>query len=250
MKIVVIGGTGLIGSKVSARLAARRVPVVVASRATGVNSFTGEGLAEALEGADTVIDVSNSSYTDYAGAQEFFSVSTLNLLSYGAAAGVSHHVVLSIVGTDRLAASEGGYFAAKLEQERLVRASGRPFSIVHATQFFEFLLDIADSATQHGIVRVAHALIQPMAADDVADAVLRVARAEPTRAITEFGGPERFRLDSVVRTRLWVQDDPRQVVADPLATYFGTDLAEDELLPADDAIIMPTRFDDWIRDVA
>src|SRR5690606_18351196 len=118
MKIVVIGGTGLIGSKVSARLAAERVPVVVASRATGVNSFTGEGLAEALEGADTVIDVSNSSYTDYAGAQEFFSVSTLNLLSYGAAAGVTHHVALSIVGTDRLAASEGGYFAAKLEQER------------------------------------------------------------------------------------------------------------------------------------
>ena len=151
---------------------------------------------------------------------------------------------------DRLAASEGGYFAAKLEQERLVRASGRAFSIVHATQFFEFLLDIADSATQRGIVRVAHALIQPMAADDVAAAVLRVARGEPTGTVTEFAGPDRFRLDSVVRTRLWAHDDPREVVADPLATYFGTDLEEDELLPGEDAIIMPTRFDDWIRDVA
>lgn len=249
-KIVVVGGTGLIGSKLSARLTAEGIPVVVASRATGVNSFTGEGLAKALEGADTLIDVTNSSYTDYGGAREFFYASTLNLLSYGAAAGISHHVALSVVGTDRLAASEGGYFAAKLEQERLLQASGRPFSIVHATQFFEFLLDIADSATQHGIVRVAHALIQPMAADDVADAVLRVARGEPTGTISEFAGPERFRLDSVVRTRLWVHHDPREVVADPLASYFGTDLDERELLPGDDAVLMPTRFDDWIRDVA
>ncbi|WP_227000794.1 SDR family oxidoreductase [Protaetiibacter intestinalis] len=221
----------------------------VASRATGVNSFTGEGLAEALDGADVLVDVTNSSYTDYAGAQEFFTGSTLNLLSYGAAAGVSHHVALSVVGTDRLAASEGGYFAAKLEQEKLIQSSGRAFSIVHATQFFEFLLSIAEAATRDGVVRVSHALMQPMAADDVADAVLRIAAGAPTGGITEFAGPERFRLDSVVRTRLWVQNDPRQVVADPLATYFGTNLTEDELLPAEDAVLMPTRFDDWIRDV-
>ncbi len=250
MKIVVVGGTGLIGSKLSARLAEQDVTLVVASRATGVNSFTGEGLAEALDGAHTVVDTTNSSYTDYAGAKEFFYGSTLNLLTYGAAAGVSHHVALSIVGTDRLTRSEGGYFAAKLEQERLIRTSGRPFSIVHATQFFEFLLSIADSASQRGVVRVAKALIQPMAADDVAEAVLRVASGEPTGTITEFAGPERFRLDSVVRTRLWAHDDARQVVADPLATYFGTDLAEDELLPGDDATLMPTRFDDWMHHVS
>lgn len=250
MKIVVVGGTGLIGSKVSARLTQQDVTLVVASRATGVNSFTGEGLEEALEGADTVIDTTNSSYTDYAGAKEFFYGSTLNLLTYGAAAGVRHHVALSVVGTERLAQSEGGYFAAKLEQERLIRTSGRPFSIVHGTQFFEFLLSIADNATQRGVVRVAKALIQPMAADDVAAAVLQVASGEPTGTITEFAGPERFRLDSVVRTRLWAHDDARQVVADPLSTYFGTDLTEDELLPGDDATLMPTRFDDWIRNAS
>ncbi|QNO38114.1 NAD(P)H-binding protein [Protaetiibacter sp. SSC-01] len=250
MKIVIAGGTGLIGSKVAARLLQGGIQPVIASRATGVNTFTGEGLERALEGADVVIDVTNSSYTDYAGAQEFFATSTLNLLSYGAAAGVSHHVALSVVGTDRLAASEGGYFTAKLEQERLIRASGHPFSIVHATQFFEFLLSIAEAATRDGVVRVAHAQVQPMAADDVAEAVLRVATADPTRAITEFAGPERFRLDSVVRTRLWVQNDARQVIADPLATYFGTDLAEDELLPGPEAVLMPTRFDDWIRHAA
>jgi uncharacterized protein YbjT (DUF2867 family) len=250
MKIVVVGGTGLIGSKVSARLAEQDVTLVVASRATGVNSFTGEGLAEALEGAHTVIDTTNSSYTDYAGAKEFFYGSTLNLLTYGAAAGVSHHVALSVVGTERLARSEGGYFAAKLEQEKLIRTSGRPFSIVHATQFFEFLLSIADSATQRGVARVAKALVQPMAAADVATALLQVAAGAPTGTITEFAGPERFRLDSVVRTRLWSHDDARQVVADPLATYFGTDLSEDELLPGKDATLMPTRFDDWIRDVS
>lgn len=250
MRIAVIGGTGLIGTKVSTQLAEKGIDVVVASRATGVNSFTGEGLPEALAGVDVLIDVTNSSYTDYAGAQEFFYGSTLNLLSYGAAAGISHHVALSVVGTDRLAASEGGYFAAKLEQERLIRNSGRAYSIVHATQFFEFLLNIAESATRDGEVRVARALVQPMAGDDVADAVIRVATGVPTNAITEFAGPERFRLDSVVRTRLWVQHDERQVVADALATYFGTDLTEDELLPGPDAVLMPTRFDDWIDHVS
>lgn len=250
MKIAVIGGTGLIGSKISARLAERGTAFVAVSRATGVNSFTGEGLADALEGADVLIDVTNSSYTDYAGAKEFFYASTLNLLSYGAAAGVSHHVALSVVGTERLASSEGGYFAAKLEQEKLLRTSGRPYSIVHATQFFEFLLNIAESATHDGVVRVAHALVQPMAADDVAEAVLSVAAGAPLQGIAEFAGPERFRLDSVVRTRLWAGRDDRQVVADPLATYFGTGLTEEELLPGPDATLAPTRFDDWIRHVS
>ena len=250
MKIAVIGGTGLIGTKVSERLALQGADVVVASRATGVNSYTGEGLADALTGVDVLIDVTNSSYTDYAGARDFFYGSTLNLLSYGAAAGVSHHVALSVVGTDRLAASEGGYFAAKLEQERLIRTSAQPYSIVHATQFFEFLLSIAEAATHGDQVRIARALVQPMAADDVADALVRVATGEPTWGVTEFTGPERFRLDSIVRTRLWAQRDERQVVADPLATYFGTDLTEDELLAGADAVTMPTRFDDWIHHVS
>lgn len=250
MKTVVVGGTGLIGSRISAQLAARRVPHTVASRATGVNSYTGEGLAEVLDGADTVIDVTNSSYLATAEAMEFFVGSTMNLLTFGAAAGVGHHVALSVVGTDRLAASEGGYFAAKAVQEQLIRESGRPFSIVHATQFFEFLFRIADAATRDGVVRVTHALLQPMAADDVAEAVLRVAQGPPLGRIQEFAGPERVRLDSVLRTWLWAQHDPREVEPDPLATYFGTNLTVDELLPGDDAIIMPTRFDDWIRRVA
>lgn len=250
MKIVVVGGTGLIGSRVSARLADSGVTAVAASRATGVNSYTGEGLANALDGADTLIDLTNSSYTDYVAAKEFFYASTLNLLTYGAAAGISHHVALSVVGTERLARSEGGYFAAKLEQERLIRASNRPFSIVHATQFFEFLRSIADAATERGLVRVAPATVQPMAADDVAAAVLGVALGAPTGRITEYAGPERFRLDAVVRARLLALDDERNVTADPLATYFGTGLSDGDLLPADDATIMPTRFDDWLNRVA
>lgn len=250
MKIVVVGGTGLIGSRVTAALARSRVPIVVASRATGVNSYTGEGLTAALEGAHTLIDLTNSSYTDHAGAQEFFYGSTLNLLTYGAAAGISHHVMLSVVGTERLARTEGGYFAAKLEQERLVRASRRPFSIVHATQFFEFLLSIADAAAERGQVRVARAIVQPIAADDVAKAVLDVAFAAPTGGISEFAGPERFRLDAAVRARLRALRDPRQVTSDPLASYFGTKLSEEELLPTTDATIMPTRFDEWLNHVA
>ncbi len=241
----------MIGSRISARLAQERAPFTVASRATGVNSFTGEGLAAALEGAHTVVDVTNSSYTDYRGAEEFFATSTLILLSYGAAAGVAHHVALSVVGTERLATDKGGgYFAAKLTQEQLIRTSGRPYSIVHGTQFFEFLLSIADAATFGRSVHLAQAAIQPIAADDVAAAVLATTQGEPTGRIIEHAGPDRFRLDELVRTRLGARDDPRQVVADPLATYFGTDLAEEDLLPGENAVIMPTRFDDWIRRVA
>ncbi|MDR7186428.1 uncharacterized protein YbjT (DUF2867 family) [Microbacterium trichothecenolyticum] len=245
MRIAVIGGTGLIGSRVVTALEATGHEVVVAARAVGVNSFTGEGLEQALEGVETLVDVSNSSYTDEAGAREFFSGSTLNLLTYGAAAGVAHHVVLSVVGTDRLARSEGGYFQAKAEQERLLTASGRPFSIVHATQFFEFIRSITDAATRSGIAHVADALIQPMAADDVAAAVARAALARPTGGITEHAGPEVFELGYLAQRELRFRRDEREVVADPLATYFGAQLDRFELLPGAGATLAPTRFHDW-----
>jgi len=250
MKIVIVGGTGLIGSRVAPVITALGHPVVVAARATGVNSFTGEGLEHALAGADVVVDVSNSSYTDEEAAREFFETSTLNLLTYGAAAGVSHHVALSVVGTERLAASERGYFRAKAEQERLIAGSTAAYSIVHATQFFEFLSSIADDAGRGGTVRVPEARVQPMAADDVAAAVARVATGAPTMGIVEFAGPDVFTLAQIVARRLAARDDPRSVVADPLARYFGNDLGVDELLPGPDAVIAPTHFDDWLAAAA
>lgn len=244
VKIAVVGGTGLIGTRLVATLEGQGHEVVVASRATGVNSYTGEGLADALEGVETVVDVSNSGYLDESGARDFFYGSTLNLLTFGAAAGVGHHVALSVVGTDRLAASEGGYFAAKLAQEKLIAASNLPYSIVHATQFFEFITSIADAATSGGVVAVAHALIQPMAADDVADAVARVAVGPPVGGMVEFAGPEQFRLDDLVRKG--IRSDSREVVADPLARYFGARLDEGELLPSPAATLTPTRLADWL----
>jgi len=244
MKIAVVGGTGLIGTRLVATLEDQGHDVVVASRATGVNSYTGERLAEALAGVETVVDVSNSGYLDEAGARDFFYGSTLNLLTFGAAAGVAHHVALSVVGTDRLAASEGGYFAAKLAQEKLIAASSLPYSIVHATQFFEFITSIADAATSAGVVAVARALIQPMAADDVAAAVARVAVGAPIGGMVEFAGPEQFRLDDLVRRG--IRSDPREVVADPLARYFGARLGERELLPSASATLTSTRLTDWL----
>lgn len=220
--------------------------MVVASRATGVNSYTGEGLAEALAGAETLVDVSNSDSLDEAAANEFFFGSTLNLLTFGAAAGVAHHVTLSVVGTDRLARSEGGYFAAKAAQERLVVQSGRPYSIVHATQFFEFIANIADAGTSANVVRLSRALFQPMAADDVAAAVASTAAAPPLGRMAEFAGPERFRLEELVRRHLRERSDLRDVRVDPLARYFGTDLGEHELLPGSDATIMPTTYTEWV----
>ena len=246
MKIVVIGGTGLIGAKLVPALAALGHDAVAASRATGVNSFTTEGLAEALEGADVVVDVSNSSYVDEAAALEFFETSTLNLLTFGAAAGVKHHVALSVVGTDRLASTEGGYFRAKAVQEQLIRESRRPYSIVHSTQFFEFLKSIADAATHDDRVGVARALVQPIAADDVAAAVATVAVGAPVDGIREYAGPDEARLDEIVRAALSVRNDPRQVEADPLATYFGNRLDERELLPGPAVTLMPTRFAEWV----
>ena len=246
MRISVIGGTGLIGTRLVAQLIADGHDVVVASRATGVNSYTGEGLAEALAGAQALIDVSNSDYLDEAGANEFFYGSTLNLLTYGAAAGVPHHVALSVVGTDRLARTEGGYFAAKAAQERLIRQSGRPYSIVHATQFFEFIANIADAGTSRNVVRLSRALVQPMAAADVAAAVASVAVGPPVNRVVEFAGPEQFRLEELVRRRLRDRNDLRDVKVDPLARYFGTELEERELLPGPDATLATTRYDEWI----
>ncbi|GAA1824672.1 SDR family oxidoreductase [Agromyces salentinus] len=246
MRIAVIGGTGLIGTRLVARLAAEGHDVVVASRATGVNSYTGEGLDEALAGAETLVDVSNSDYLDEAAANEFFYGSTLNLLTYGAAAGVRHHVALSVVGTDRLARTEGGYFAAKAAQERLIRQSGRAYSIVHATQFFEFIANIADAGTNRNVVRLSRAVFQPMAADDVAAAVAATATGVPVNRVVEFAGPEQFRLEELVRRHLRERSDLRDVRVDPLARYFGTDLDEDELLPGPDATIAPTRYADWL----
>jgi uncharacterized protein YbjT (DUF2867 family) len=245
MKIVVVGGTGLIGAKLVPILRALGHETVAAARATGVNSFTGEGLAEALDGANAIVDVSNSSYLDEAGALEFFEGSTLNLLTYGAAAGVAHHVALSVVGTERLATTEGGYFRAKFQQEKLIRESGRPYTIVHSTQFFEFLKNIADAATHDNLVRVSQAFVQPIAADDVADALAQIATGAPQNRVTEIAGPDQARLEDIVRSALLRRDDPRQVAADPLATYFGNQLEENELLPSADARHMPTHFAEW-----
>ena len=246
MRIAIIGGTGLVGSRLAEKLSVDGHSVVVASRQTGVNSFTGEGLPEALTGVHALIDVTNSSYLDEAGANEFFSVSTLNLLDYGAAAGVEHHIALSVVGTDRLARTEGGYFAAKAAQEELIRTSGRPHTIVHATQFFEFIPLIADAGTDHDVVRLKRALIQPIAADDVAAAVAGVATSAPLNATAEFAGPEQFHLDGLVHRQLRARGDMRDVVIDPLARYFGVDLDERELLPAPDATIAPTTYGEWL----
>lgn len=245
MRIVVIGGTGLIGARLVDQLKQQGCDVLAAARSTGVNSFTAEGLEEALVGADVVVDVSNSSYVDEAAAREFFYASTLNLLTYGAAAGISHHVALSVVGTDRLARAEGGYFQAKAAQERLISASGRAFSIVHVTQFFEFVRSITGHAMRSGEAHVPDVLIQPMAADDVASAVARVALGDPLQRMVEFGGPEIFDLPDLVRRELRWTDDVRDVVADPLATYFGARLDVGDLLPAPDATIAPTRLHDW-----
>ncbi|BDZ46394.1 SDR family oxidoreductase [Naasia aerilata] len=247
MKIVVVGGTGLIGSRVVSLLQRAGHSAVAAARATGVNSYTADGLPEALDGAEVVVDVSTSPYTDYDGALDFFETSTLNLLTYGRAAGVGHHVALSVVGTDRLAAAKGRYFLAKARQEELLREATLPYSIVHTTQFFEFLVSIADSVTDGGRVRPARARIQPIAADDVADAVMAAALGEPTLATAEHAGPDVFDLDQLLAAELDLRGDPREVVADPLGDYFGARLEEDDLLPGPDAVIAPSRFADWVR---
>ena len=245
MKIVVIGGTGLIGSKLVTKLTARGHEAVPAAPNTGVNTLTGEGLADVLAGASVVIDVSNSPSFEDTAVMNFFQTSTRNLLAAEAAAGVKHHVALSIVGTERT--PEIPYFRAKLAQENLIKESGIPYSIVHATQFFEFVKGIADSATEGNTVRISHVLIQPMAADDVASAVGEVAMEAPLNGTLEIAGPEQFRFDDFVRRGLSARNDPREVVVDPHAQYFGAELKERTLVPAGEAQLGPTYFNDWLE---
>lgn len=248
MKIVVIGGTGLIGSKLVAQLAERGHEVVAAAPNTGVNTITGEGLAEALAGASVVVDVSNSPSFEDAAVLEFFDTSTRNLLAAEAEAGVGHHVALSVVGTQGL--SESGYFRGKIAQEALITASPIPYSIVHATQFFEFVKSIAAAATEGDSVHLAPVRIQPMASDDVASGLCRVVLGEPVLGTVEIAGPEEFRLDELVRLGLAARDDPRQVVADPEARYFGARLTDRMLLPGSEARLGTIRFEDWLAQPA
>ena len=244
MKIVIIGGTGLIGTKLTARLRAAGHEPLAASPNTGVNTLTGEGLADALADATVVVDVSNSpSFADDA-VLDFFTTSTTNLLAAGKKAGVRHHVALSVVGTDRLA--ESGYFRAKIAQENLIRESGVPFSIVHATQFFEFVRSIADASTVDGVVRLSPASIQPMAGDDVATALARFTVGGPRNATVEIAGPDEFGLDELVRIGLTSYGDTRDVVTDDDARYFGAHLEGAILLPGDSAEVLPTRFREWL----
>ena len=244
MKIVVIGGTGLIGSKVVKNLSERGYEVGAASPNSGVNTLTGEGLAEVLEGASVVVDVSNSPSFEDAAVMEFFETSTRNLLTYEAAAGVGHHVALSVVGCDTL--PDSGYLRAKVAQEKLIRESSIPYSIVRATQFFEFLQRIADSATEGNTVRLPSVGFQPLAADDVASIVSKVAIGAPLNGIVEVAGPEQFRFNEFISRGLSARQDPREVIADPHARYFGAELSERSLVPNDGALLGETRFEDWL----
>jgi uncharacterized protein YbjT (DUF2867 family) len=248
MKIVVIGGSGLIGSTLVNTLGDHGHNALAASLDSGVNTLTGEGLSEALAGASVVVDVSNSPSFEDAAVMEFFKTSTGNLLAAEAAAGVAHHVALSVVGTERL--TESGYFRAKLAQEKLIEGSPIPHSIVRATQFYEFVGAIADAATEGDTVRLPTALIQPMAAEEVAAAVARTAVAAPANGIVEIGGPEAFRFDKLISYGLSARNDPRHVIADPDARYFGTTLADTSLLPGDGAQLGETRFEDWLSALA
>ncbi|MFE2424265.1 SDR family oxidoreductase [Streptomyces hokutonensis] len=244
MKVVVIGGTGLIGSKVVAGLAAHGHEAVAAAPSTGVDTLTGEGLAEVLKGASVVVDVSNSPSFEDQAVMDFFRASTANLLKAESEAGVAHHVALSVVGTERLLGS--GYFRAKQAQEDLIKASGNPYSIVHATQFFEFAKGLADGVTQGDTVHLPDAKIQPIVSDDVAAAVARAAVGDPVGGVVEVAGPEAFQLEEFIRMGLSAQDDPRKIVTDPQATYWGAELQENTLLPGPDAHIATTRFADWL----
>jgi uncharacterized protein YbjT (DUF2867 family) len=246
MKIVVIGGSGLVGSQVVTKLGEHGHQAIAASPDSGVNTLTGEGLPEVLEGADVVIDVANSPSFEDAAVLDFFQTSTGNLLAGEKAAGVGHHVALSVVGTERLA--DKGYFHAKRVQEQLIEESSLPYSIVHATQFFEFIKSIAALATDGDTVRLPPVLFQPMASEDVAKAVARTAVGSPVNGIVEIAGPEKFRMDELVRQALAARNDPRQVVADPEAPYFGDYQVDDStLVPGDDALLGEIRFRDWLE---
>ena len=244
MKIVVIGGTGLIGSKLVKQLGEHGHEAVAAAPNTGVNSITGEGLANALKGASAVVDVTNSPSWEDEAVLKFFETSTRNLLAYGEAAGVRHHVALSVVGTERLL--ESGFFRAKLAQENLIKSSSNPYTIVRATQFFEFVKAIADFSTDGNQVRLPSALIQPMAADDVASALDNIVTSSPVSRTIEIGGPEKFHLDELARRALAAFHDRREVISDPNARYYGIQITERSLLPDDPARLGETRFEDWL----
>ena len=254
MKIVVIGGSGLIGAKVVSNLRQRGHEVVAASPSTGVNTLTGEGLAEALAGAQVVVDVANSPSFEDKPALEFFETSGRNLLAGEAAAGVKHHVALSVVGTDRLLGSGpgslSGYFRAKMAQENLIKASAIPFTIVHATQFFEFVKGIAQSAADGSTVRLSSVLMQPIVSDDVAAAVADVALGEPINGMIEVAGPDRIRQDELVRQYLSATGDPRKVITDAHAGYFGIEVNDQSLVPGANPRLAPTHFKDWLSQSA
>jgi len=245
MKIVVIGGSGLIGSRLVPKLREQGHETIAASPNTGVNSVTGEGLEEALKGAAVVVDVSNAPSWEPAAVMDFFETSTRNLLAADEKAGVRHHVALSVVGSERML--ESGYFRAKIAQENLIKSSSIPYSIVRATQFFEFVKGIADFSTDGNKVRLPSVLFQPMAADDVAGAVAKVAMGSPVHGMVEVGGPEQFRLDELVRQGLAAWKDPREVVADPHAAYYGIAVSEKTLVPGEGARISKTRFKNWLN---
>jgi uncharacterized protein YbjT (DUF2867 family) len=244
MKIVVIGGTGLIGSKTVERLRTKGHEVLAASPNSGVNTFTGEGLAEALEGAGVVLDLANSPSFEDKAVLEFFQISGRNLLGAEAVAGVKHHIALSVVGTERLQGS--GYFRGKMAQEELIRSSGMPYTIVHSTQFYEFMGSIAQSGTSGQTAHLSPAYVQPIASDDVADVMADVALSAPVNGTIEIAGPERVRLSELVAKFLKATGDPRQVVADSHALYFGVELNDRSLVPGNNPRIGKTRFDDWL----
>ena len=245
MKIVVIGGTGLIGSGLVTKLKALGHEAVAAAPNTGVNTLTGEGLAEVLEKTQVVVDVSNSPSFEDAAVMSFFQTSTGNLLAYEAAAGVRHHVALSIVGSERI--PDSGYMRAKVAQEKLIKEGSIPYSIIHSTQFFEFAKRIADESTTGNSVRVPPVLFQPIAADDVVSALLKVATSSPLNGAIEIAGPEQFRFDELIRLRLSGLNDRREVIADLNARYFGAEMSENSLVPIGDAQLGETHFQDWLK---
>jgi uncharacterized protein YbjT (DUF2867 family) len=244
MKFVVIGGTGLIGSKVVAQLRAQGHEVVAAAPSTGVNILTGEGLDAAMAGTDTVVDLANSPSFEDAAVMDFFRTAGHNLLSAEARAGVSHHVALSVVGTDKLSAS--GYFRAKIAQEQLIRESAIPYTIVHSTQFYEFLPGIIQAGTDGQTVRLPPALVQPIASEDVADAVARVAVQKPANGIVEIAGPQREPMADLARRFMRAVQDTREVVSDPSALYFGAQLQDDTLVPVGAAWQGALNFESWL----
>lgn len=245
MKIVVIGGTGLIGSKLVKRLQANQHDVVAASPASGVNTVTGQGLQEALDGAQVVVDVANSPSFEDNAVMEFFQSSSRNIMAAEAAAGVGHHIALSVVGTERL--QESGYFRAKLAQETIIRGANIPFTLVHSTQFFEFMFGIAQAGAEGNTVHLSPAMMQPIHSDDVADALADVVLMPPLNEVTEVAGPESIRICDAVQNYLRQIGDNREIITDPQARYFGAILDDSTLMPSKEARIGRTPFSQWVK---